>query len=349
MKDGTADVDSETSTGEHVGGAIADDLIEHDRHSGSHIENGTDSPDKTSPDKTSTDKMSPLDGSGEPQAAVVPATAHLTRRARRKQRVSKWDRPPEPHDWRFFVGHLGRILIATGLLLFGFVAYQLWGTGIETARAQNKLDGQFEQIIAEQRADAGDNDNPTPVTNIVTDDGLVIDPTNDDAAFRALPLPSVRLDESGVELPPTEYEEVVPAAEQNLPVVNDEVPLGQIVIPDIGVDYKFVSGVTREALKKGVGYFGDTPLPGQLGNSALAGHRTTYGHPFGRLDEIVAGNDVVITLNNGLTYTYVVTGSVVVEPHEYYVISDSDPARATLTLITCTPEHTSTHRLAVFA
>ena len=64
------------------------------------------------------------------------------------KRVSKWDRPPEPHDWRFFVGGLGKILIAIGLLMFGFVAYQLWGTGIETARAQNHLENEFDELVA---------------------------------------------------------------------------------------------------------------------------------------------------------------------------------------------------------
>ena len=40
------------------------------------------------------------------------------------------------------------MLIATGLLMFGFVAYQLWGTGIETARAQNSLENEFEELLA---------------------------------------------------------------------------------------------------------------------------------------------------------------------------------------------------------
>ena len=64
--------------------------------------------------------------------------ARSTRRHRTRG-WSKWTGRRRPHDWRFFVGGLGKVLIATGLLMFGFVAYQLWGTGIETARAQNKL------------------------------------------------------------------------------------------------------------------------------------------------------------------------------------------------------------------
>ena len=85
---------------------------------------------------------------GEDAAAEPVAAPDATSRPAASA-CSKWDRPPEPHDWRFYVGGLGKILITIGLLMFGFVAYQLWGTGIETARAQNKLENQFEQLLAE--------------------------------------------------------------------------------------------------------------------------------------------------------------------------------------------------------
>jgi hypothetical protein len=64
------------------------------------------------------------------------------------RRVSRWDRPPPPHDWRWAVGGVGRVLIALGLLMFGFVAYQLWGTGIQTAQAQRSLSRDFDRQIA---------------------------------------------------------------------------------------------------------------------------------------------------------------------------------------------------------
>ena len=47
-----------------------------------------------------------------------------------------FERPKPPHDWRWWLGLVGRTLITAGILLFGFVAYQLWGTGIQTAQAQ---------------------------------------------------------------------------------------------------------------------------------------------------------------------------------------------------------------------
>ena len=66
------------------------------------------------------------------------------------------DWPPKPAesarrrwlDWRTFVGGVGRIFIASGLLLFGFVAYQLWGTGIQQARSQDTLKDRFAQLLA---------------------------------------------------------------------------------------------------------------------------------------------------------------------------------------------------------
>src|SRR3954451_21287003 len=56
-----------------------------------------------------------------------------------------FDRPEQPHDWRWVVGGIGRGLIITGLFMFAFVAYQVWGTGIYTAQAQNRLEDQFDQ------------------------------------------------------------------------------------------------------------------------------------------------------------------------------------------------------------
>src|SRR5687768_11170510 len=78
---------------------------------------------------------------GEPADATVAPVG-------RRRRVSKWDRPKDPHDWRWVVAGIGRVLISTGILMFGFVAYQLWGTALQTAAAQNELENEFEDQIA---------------------------------------------------------------------------------------------------------------------------------------------------------------------------------------------------------
>ena len=134
---------------------------------------------------------------------------------------------------------------------------------------------------------------------------------------------------------------------ERMPLPGDAI--ARIEIPSIGVSEYVVEGTDTDDLRKGPGHYPDTPLPGGPGTAAIAGHRTTSGAPFSNLDELAPGDDVEVTLANGEQYVFVVTGSEVVTPSDYHVISNSDPTRATLTLVTCTPEWTSTHRLIVYA
>jgi len=280
--------------------------------------------------------------SGAEAVHPAPTKAQFERVGRGPRRVTRWDRSPEPRDWRFVVGWLGRILIVLGLLMFLFVAYQLWGTGIETARAQNRLEDRFEQLIA---------DVPEPTTPAVTVPTPASPPTTV-AATPTTTIPATTVADAthpDTTVPATTAPEAVPGEDQGLPPVESGEPLALLEIPTIDVSMIVVPGVTHNDLKAGPGHFPDTPLPGQLGNSAIAGHRTTYKAPFGDLDQLAIGDTIEITMLNRQHYTYVVTGSEVVRPNEYRVISDSDPTRATLTLITCTPKGTSTHRLVVYA
>ena len=69
-------------------------------------------------------------------------------------------------------------------------------------------------------------------------------------------------------------------------------PVGVITIPKIGLQAVIVEGIDRADLKKGPGHYPGTPLPGQAGNAAIAGHRTTYGAPFNRIDELIPGDEI---------------------------------------------------------
>ena len=60
-------------------------------------------------------------------------------------------------------------------------------------------------------------------------------------------------------------------------------------IPAIGVDTYVVAGASRADLKRGPGHFPETPLPGQLGNASIAGHRATHGGPFADIDQLGHG------------------------------------------------------------
>ncbi|HVL50709.1 MAG TPA: class E sortase [Actinomycetota bacterium] len=139
--------------------------------------------------------------------------------------------------------------------------------------------------------------------------------------------------------------------EQQWQVSPDEAPelgsgMGIIKIPKIGVDSIVVEGVEVEDLKKGPGHYPDTALAGQLGNMVISGHRTTYGAPFYRLDELEPGDDIIVYDAKG-PYTYKVTESKVVLPTEIGVIAPSSDARLTLT--TCHPRFSAAKRLIIVA
>ncbi|HXQ44761.1 MAG TPA: class E sortase [Acidimicrobiales bacterium] len=134
----------------------------------------------------------------------------------------------------------------------------------------------------------------------------------------------------------------------------DGQPVGLLEIPRIGVDKVIVEGTSTTDLRQGPGHYLGTPLPGQAGNAAIAGHRTTYGAPFYNLNELSTGDPLVVTTTQGV-FTYRVTRSLVVpcgdsdcnDPADLAVIAPS--ATPELTLTTCNPRFSSTGRLVVQA
>ena len=119
-----------------------------------------------------------------------------------------------------------------------------------------------------------------------------------------------------------------------------------LVIPKIGLDELVVEGVEVEDLKEGPGHYPFTKMPGESGNAAIAGHRTTYGAPFNKLDDLVAGDPITVTTRAG-TFRYNVTEKKIVTPDEVSVLDDTADNRLTLT--TCHPMYSAAERLIVVA
>ena len=224
-------------------------------------------------------------------------------------KVPFWDRPKPKKDWYWFLGRLGSSLIILGLLMFLFVGYQLWGTGIEEAQSQNKLENRFSEIA---------------VATITT--------------------PSTSLAPSTSE-PPV----VTTVAPPKPIVINEGDPIAIIEMPTIGVTKYVVAGVQTADLKKGPGHYPATPFPGELGNASIAGHRTTYGEPFRHLDDLNIGDPIVITDLLGRQFTYLVSNQQVVEANDSWVVATTDPTKAILTLTTCHPEFSAKQRLIISA
>jgi sortase A len=211
------------------------------------------------------------------------------------------------------VGGIGRVLITAGLVLLLFVAYQLWGTGLAEARAQDDLRDDFAAALAAPPA-------TTPPTTA--------EPPPDDGR--------------GPTAPTTAPATTTPAAPAPRPPQGEAVAI--IRIPRLGLDKAVVEGVTVGDLKKGPGHYPSTPMPGEAGNAAIAGHRTTYGAPFGDLGELVAGDEILVTTRAG-EFRYVVDRTSIVSPSQVEVLDPTPEARLTLT--TCHPKYTARQRLIV--
>jgi len=109
-----------------------------------------------------------------------------------------------------------------------------------------------------------------------------------------------------------------------------------------------VAGVDRDDLKRGPGHYPQTPLPGQLGNAAIAGHRTSYGEPFAYIDQLEAGDEITVTTPAG-TFVYVVDDSRIVSPSDTYVLDTIDEGASRLTLTLCHPRYSASQRIVVSA
>ena len=232
----------------------------------------------------------------------------------------------DDHDWRRVVRTVGSVLIATGLLLGGFVAYQLWGTGIEARRAQNALEDEFEALLTSVATSTSTSTSPATSTTV----------------------PPGTTPATVPETAPTAAPDTVPATAPppTIPPIADGDPVARLVIPDIDLDVVVVAGVSVADLRKGPGHYPDTPLPGQFGNAAIAGHRTTYGQPFHDVDDLEPGDDIIVTTIAG-RFVYDVTGTEIVDDSATHVVATTNPDIAELTLTSCHPKWSASQRIIV--
>ena len=123
--------------------------------------------------------------------------------------------------------------------------------------------------------------------------------------------------------------------------------LTRIKIPALGLDTVVVEGITPSALRAGAGHYPQTPLPCEGGNVSIAGHRTTYGRPFGNIDQLKPGDTIELTTPIGGCVYQVARDPFVVAPSEMSVIDPT--AERSLTLTTCHPKGSAAQRLIIRA
>ena len=122
--------------------------------------------------------------------------------------------------------------------------------------------------------------------------------------------------------------------------------IGRIKIDRIGLDIVVVQGTDTASLEKGPGHYTNTPIPGQPGTVAIAGHRTTYLAPFRHIDEIENGDEIRIEMPYA-AFTYTVQRHQIVNPGDVGIIKPVGYPQMVLTA--CHPPYSAAQRYAVFA
>ncbi len=218
------------------------------------------------------------------------------------------------------LGGIGRFLIVLGVIVLLFVAFQLWGTGLETKGHQDTLRKEFtKEVLGSGRSGSS--------SQAAAKDALDTVANSNPATAPAMGAPP------------------------------EGQPIGYMSIPKIGLGMWIVEGVSKDDLKKGPGHYPGTPLPGQPGNVAIAGHRTTYLAPFNRIDELAPGDSIYITTRQG-KFHYVVQAPHPTVPHiqegpgwfsvlptETKVLAPSTDN--ILTMTACHPKHSAKQRIIV--
>jgi sortase A len=123
-------------------------------------------------------------------------------------------------------------------------------------------------------------------------------------------------------------------------------PVGRIKIKKIGLSIYMVEGTDTASLRKGPGHYPDSPLPGAPGTVAVAGHRTTYGAPFRKVDKLRRGDTIEVDMPYG-KFTYRVERTRIVAPTAVEVTKRVAYDRLVLTA--CHPLYSAAQRIVVFA
>ncbi len=122
--------------------------------------------------------------------------------------------------------------------------------------------------------------------------------------------------------------------------------IGEIILPSLGKHYFMVEGTDTENLRKGPGHYPDTPLPGERGTVAVAGHRTTYGAPFRNIDQLKHGNRIIMSMPYG-RFVYRVEKTQIVDDSALWITDPVGYDR--LVLSACHPLYSAAQRIVAFA
>ncbi|MEE8600122.1 class E sortase [Euzebya tangerina] len=232
---------------------------------------------------------------------------------------------------RLVLRSVGWLFITAGAVVALYLVYSLYWTGRTTSGAQERLLEELAQATnSESESDFDLEVGPLSELDADGSDPTAEIPQSEPSPGEAIAAQFEEGDAIGL------IEFYRPSEDTSI-VIDDPVVV--------------VEGVSIEVLKEGPGRYPSTSYPGQPGNFAVAGHRTTYGAPFWNLDQLQDGDEIHVTDREGTTWIYEFSEEVIVAPADVSVL-DANPLesdRPVLTLTTCHPRWSQRERLIVHA
>jgi sortase A len=217
------------------------------------------------------------------------------------------------------VGVVGELFITGGVLVLLFLGWQVWLNDLLVGGQQHN-----QALEQSQNWDQGVASSPKPTSTATSA-----------PASRPDPGPPIVLAEA-------------PA---------DDVQFANLIIPRFGADYTrpVLEGVAvHGALADGIGHYPGTQLPGDVGNVALAGHRTGWGAPLGDIGNLMVGDSIYLETEDGW-YKYIFRTFGYVMPTGVDVLAavpenpDAAPTDRILTLTSCNPKLTAAERIIAYS
>lgn len=122
------------------------------------------------------------------------------------------------------------------------------------------------------------------------------------------------------------------------------VVIGRIEIPRLGIDVALNQGISLTSIDRGPSHWPGTALPGEVGNTVVAGHRVTNTRPFRNIHELVVGDEMILTGEQG-RFVYRVNATDVVTPDAMYIVNQTP--EPTATIFACHPPGSARYRYVV--
>lgn len=121
--------------------------------------------------------------------------------------------------------------------------------------------------------------------------------------------------------------------------------IGKVEIPKIGLNTTLYEGVWLTVLNVGPGHWPGTANAGEYGNMVIAGHRVTHSKPFRHIDDLVEGDEIIVTNTQG-RFVYKVTGHQIVYPKDIWIVDQTPGYR--ITLFACHPPGSAAQRYVIY-